>query len=122
MSDNPEIWIVAEEEVEIDNAQGARRSGDIGGGFGPQDGIERLRSIVRKRKPVDALLLKSQMSGLLQVVRDLFDEAGEAAGMQLTEAELTVEISAEGQVSLVGNGGKLGNKGGITLKFTRSTD
>lgn len=122
MSENPEIWIVAEEEVEIDDAQGARRSGDIGGGFGPQDGIERLRNIVRKRKPVDSLLLKSQMSGLLKVVKDLFDEAGEQTGMQLTEAELTVEITAEGQVSLVGNGGKLGNKGGITLKFTRPTD
>lgn len=122
MSENPEIWIVAEEEVEIEDVQGARRSDDIGGGFGPQDGIERLRSIVRKRKPVDALLLKSQMSGLLKVVKDLFDEAGEQTGMQLTEAELTVEITAEGQVSLVGNGGKLGNKGGITLKFTRSTD
>lgn len=121
MSQNPEIWIVAEEEVATEDVQGARRSEDIGGGFGPQEGIERLRSIVRKRKPVDALFLKSQMSGLLKVVKDLFDEAGEQAGMQLSEVELTVEITAEGHVSLVGNGGRLGNKGGITLKFTRPT-
>ena len=39
--------------------------------------------------------------------------------MQLNEVTLSVEINGEGQVSLVGTGGKLGNKGGITLKFTR---
>ena len=39
--------------------------------------------------------------------------------MQLDELELTVEINGEGQVSLLGTGGKVGTKGAIKLKFKR---
>jgi hypothetical protein len=42
-------------------------------------------------------------------------------GLQLDEVELSVEINAEGQLSIVGKGGKLGNSGGMTLKFMRPT-
>ncbi|MEL6249516.1 MAG: hypothetical protein AAFR15_16080, partial [Cyanobacteria bacterium J06627_15] len=73
----------------------------------------------RKRVPLDAQALKTQMQGMLAIVNDLFDQAQPSDGLQLNEVELSVEINAEGQVSLVGNGGKLGNTGGITLKFTR---
>jgi hypothetical protein len=59
------------------------------------------------------------MDGLLNVVGELFGQADQQTGMKLNEVELSVEINAEGQVSLVGNGGKLGNTGGITLKFIR---
>jgi hypothetical protein len=37
----------------------------------------------------------------------------------LEEIELTVEVNAEGQLGILGNGGKAGGKGGIKLKFTR---
>jgi hypothetical protein len=73
----------------------------------------------RKRVSLDALALKEQMGGLLSVIGDLFDQADQQTGMKLSEVELSVEINAEGQVSLVGTGGKLGNTGGITLKFIR---
>jgi hypothetical protein len=59
------------------------------------------------------------MNGLLQIVSDIFNHAQQQTGLQLNEVELTVEINAEGQVSLLGSGGKLTNKGGITLKFKR---
>ncbi|MGF1535108.1 MAG: hypothetical protein ACFB4J_01310 [Elainellaceae cyanobacterium] len=39
--------------------------------------------------------------------------------MQPSSVELSVEINGEGQVNIVGNGGKIANTGGITLKFTR---
>lgn len=119
MSENSILWVISEEVIETKEVRGARESDDIGGGFGPQRMTEKLISFVRERKPVDALLLKNQMSGLLKVVCDLFDQAEVQTGMQLAEVELTVEITAEGQVSLVGNGGKFGNTGGITLKFMR---
>ena len=76
--------------------------------------------VFKERKTLDATLLKQQMSGLLKVVGSLFEEAEQQTGMRLTEVELSVEISGEGEVSLVGNVAKVGNQGGITLKFTRS--
>jgi len=39
----------------------------------------------------------------------------------LDEVELSVEINAQGQVSIMGNGGSLSDKGGIKLKFKRVT-
>ncbi len=38
-------------------------------------------------------------------------------GLQLDLVELSVEISSEGQVSILGSGGKLGGKGGLKLTF-----
>ena len=58
---------------------------------------------------------------MLAIVNDLFSQADASTGLRLDEVELSVEISAEGQLSIVGNGGKLGNTGGIKLKFTRPT-
>ncbi len=58
---------------------------------------------------------------MLAIVNDLFSQADTSTGLRLDEVELSVGISAEGQLSLVGNGGKLGNTGGIKLKFTRPT-
>ena len=114
---NSELWIVVEEPIE-DSTEGSRESTiDTGGGW---DVPEKLTNVFKQRRvSVDAAVLKSQMNGLLQVVGDIFEQAEEQTGMQLNEVTLSVEINGEGQVSLVGTGGKLGNKGGITLKFTR---
>ena len=37
--------------------------------------------------------------------------------MALEEVELMVEVNGEGQLSLLGTGGKAGAKGAMTLKF-----
>jgi hypothetical protein len=116
MSKESTIWIVAEEISE--STSGARDSIDTGGGFGSEV-TEKITTIVKKRVPIDVLALKTQMSSLLKVVGDLFDQAEQQTGMKLSEVQLSVEINGEGQVSLVGTGGKVGNKGGITLTFTR---
>lgn len=117
------LWIVAEtdevkEPIDIDG----RRSGrDTGGGFGPPRQVFEAGQFVarRKRVPLDAKALKAQMQGMISTVNELFDQATTQTGLQLNEVELSVEINAEGQLSLVGNGAKVGNKGGITLKFSR---
>ncbi|MEO0827439.1 MAG: hypothetical protein AAFW84_29740 [Cyanobacteria bacterium J06635_15] len=123
MADENTLWIVADTEVveESVEVEGRRDGGrDTGGGFGPTRAIEAIKTIgKRQRVPLDAKALKTQMEGMLAIVNDLFDQATTGTGLQLDEVELSVEINAEGQVSLVGNGGKLGNTGGITLKFVR---
>lgn len=121
MADN-QLWIIAEtEEIEETvEIEGRRSSTDRGGGFGTPDTIETTTSVTRrKRVSLDAQALKTQMESMLAIVNDLFSQADDSTGLRLDEVELSVEISAEGQLSIVGNGGKLGNTGGIKLKFTR---
>ncbi|MGF1513926.1 MAG: hypothetical protein ACFB5Z_09555 [Elainellaceae cyanobacterium] len=118
----PQLYVITTDletaDLETDTSRGSRSSDDIGGGFGPP-AAEQIAKLVRKRVPLDAAALKTQMNGLLNVVGDIFVQADAQTGMQLSEVELSVEINGEGQVSIVGNGGKIGNTGGITLKFTR---
>ena len=115
MSEESTLWIVA--EAEPDAVEGERATRDTGGGYG-QKLVEKVKTLERKRIPIDAVALKAQMNGLLKVVGELFEQAENQTGMKLNEVELSVEINAEGKVSLVGTGGSLSNKGGITLKFT----
>lgn len=118
MSDTIELWVVAEDESEVPVETGSRDGGFTGPRFGERT-TEKLIAITRKRVPVDVTLLKRQMHGMMQVVDELFIQSENQTKMQLDEVELKVEINAEGQLSLVGNGGKLGNTGGITLRFSR---
>lgn len=123
MTEKSTLWVLTETEVEVSaEVEGQRSSGDRGGGFGLPtpargDGVPR-----RQRVSLDAQALQAQMTSLLAVVNDLFAEADRTTGLQLQEVELSVDINAEGQISLVGNGGKLGNQGGIKLKLTRPVD
>jgi hypothetical protein len=122
MADSPEIYLVTEVETMEVEVTGKKGSDDIGGGFGPKSTITKQVTTITKRVPLDAVALKEQMNGLLQVIGGLFDQAEQMPnGMVLDEMNLSVEINAEGQVSIMGNGGKLGNKGTIALKFKRST-
>jgi len=120
-----QIWLITEvETTEVvqssDPQRGVRSIDDIGGGFTPSKTTKQVSTIVRQRVPLDAGALKTQMSGLLQVVSDVFDQASHQTGLQLDEVELSVEISAQGQVSIMGNGGSLSDKGAIKLKFKRA--
>jgi hypothetical protein len=67
--------------------------------------------------------LEQKMNAFLQLVARLFGQVdrqiGSESGMCLDEVELTVEISAEGEVKLVA-GGKAAGRGAITLKFKRA--
>ena len=71
---------------------------------------------------IDPLVLERQMTSFLSVVGRLFQQADQQiqspTGVQLSEVELSVEISAKGEVKLVA-GGEVAGKGAIKLKFTR---
>ena len=123
MVDENELWIVAETEIveERVEVEGRRGGGDRGGGFNiPGRVFEAEGSVVKRdRVSVSADKVKAQMKSMISIVNDLFDDASTRKGLQLDEVELSVEINAEGKVSLIGNGGTLGSKGGIKLKFVR---
>jgi U3 small nucleolar RNA-associated protein 14 len=122
MTDNNKLWFVVEtEEVEETTKVTGERSGDdVGGGFGESELVETVKTIAkRQRVSLDAQALKSQMSSMLAMMDEVFSEANTRPGLQLDEVTLSVEINAEGKVSIVGNGGSLRNSGGMTLKFTR---
>jgi hypothetical protein len=125
MSDNSQLWFVVETEAtgqEPVEVTGARDGKHFGGGFGQEPSEDKIGKISTKRQRVslDAQALKAQISSMLAIMDDVFSEANSRTGLRLDEVELSVEINAEGQISIVGNGGKLGNSGGMTLKFTRS--
>lgn len=124
------LWIIAETEVteekiteEKVETEGRRSGGgDRGGGFAlPRRVFESEQTVVKRdRVPIPAEKVKAQMQSLVAIVNDLFEELGSRTGLQLDEVQLSVEINAEGNVSLLGSGGKVGSKGGMTLKFVRS--
>ena len=118
-----QIWFVVETETTrtIEDVRRGERSGeDIGGDF-RQRVTEQIRTIAEKRVPLDAAALREQLNGLLKILGDVSDKANQQSGLQLDEVELAVELTGEGQVNILGNSGKLGNKGAIKLKFKRAT-
>ncbi len=123
MTDENTLWIVAETEVveETVEVEGRRSGGDTGGGFGPPRRVFEAEKTVSKRDrfSIPADKVKAQMQSMVAIVNDLFDQSTSRPGLQLDEVELSVEINAEGKVSLIGSGGTLGSKGGIKLKFVR---
>lgn len=122
--DSSQIWFVVEAEVtqtvEKEVRSGERSGDDIGGGYGKRV-AEQIRTITQKRVPLDAAALRAQLNGLLKILGDVSDQANQQSGLQLDEVELSVEITGEGQVNILGNSGKLGNKGAVKLKFKRAT-
>ena len=102
------IWIVTTDTTQSPNAQ---RS---------------YREVAQEKEiKVSVSELEQKMSYFLQSVRRVFrqaeQEASHSPGIQLDEIELSVEISGEGEVKLLGTGGKAGAKGAITLTFKRLT-
>ncbi len=75
---------------------------------------------------IDPRVLERQLTSFLSVVGRVFQQAdqqiqsqpGTPPGVQLSEVELSIEISAKGEVKLVA-GGEVAGKGAIKLKFTR---
>ncbi|MBD2356613.1 hypothetical protein H6G41_18615 [Tolypothrix sp. FACHB-123] len=125
MPDTPadSIWIVTDDTPQIaipDNNQGGNFRGinrsdetrETTGSKGVTDAV-----------PVPAQKLEKEMTKFLGVVGRLFNQAEQQAqvksGMQLEEIELSIEISGEGEVKLIGSGAKASGKGAIKLTFKR---
>ena len=73
--------------------------------------------------PVKASKLEAELSKFLAVVGGLFNRAQEQVnqqtGFKLDEIQLSVEISGEGEIKLLGTGVKTETKGGLTFTFKR---
>jgi hypothetical protein len=64
-----------------------------------------------------ALRLQNFLGAMDEIVGQLPATLG---GFDLKEMTLSVEISAKGQVSLLGTGGEIGTTGGLTFTLKRS--
>lgn len=114
------IWIITAETPAPTSVSEGGRDGGIR--RGPFD--EPAQLPIRRGVEVPAVKLEQGMSDFLQVVGRVLghvqNRSQELAGMELDEIELSVEINGEGQLSLLGTGGKVGGSSGMTLKFKRS--
>jgi len=120
------IWIITREPSRKSGSSGARGGSDEGGLIVVEDAPN--DAVIGRRSAVEVETLKQEMRGFLQAMREVLEEADppnakmqldEAdppnAKMQLDEVELSVEVSGEGKVSLLGFGGQVGGKGCMTL-------
>jgi hypothetical protein len=114
------LWFVTEigATETIEGGEGSRNSEDVGGSFG-SGVIREARRILTRRVRVDAEDLKHEIGNLIAVVGDVFDQAPTETGLSLEEVELSIEVSSEGQISILGSGGKIAGNGGIKLSFKR---
>lgn len=115
------LWFVTEVEASetVEIVEGGRSSEDVGGGFG-SGAIQQVHKSLTQRFQISAEELKQQIGNLLLVVSNVFDQSRAEAGLLLDEVELSIEISSQGQISILGSGGKLEGKGGIKLTFKRN--
>jgi hypothetical protein len=75
------------------------------------------------RKEVTAADLNGNLNRFLKAMQAVLDGVpAEMGGYKINAMDIEVEVSAEGGVSLLGTGGKMGGKGSVTLKLTRSSD
>jgi hypothetical protein len=94
----------------------------------------RRKALVRLDLPVETL--ERELQDLIRVMNRVFSQAEPSPGaesptepllvetsrkkkLHLTEISVAVEINAKGRLSILGSGGELGGKGGITLKFIK---
>ncbi|AUT00515.1 hypothetical protein CLI64_09005 [Nostoc sp. CENA543] len=115
------IWIVTDEAPQITVTEGTK--GITGNTRSWREETTETTKSVGDAVKVSTQKLEQEMAHFLEVVGRLFSRAEQQAktnnGMQLDEIELSVEISAEGEVKLIGNGAKAGGKGAIKLVFRR---
>ncbi|WP_017299458.1 Pepco domain-containing protein [Nodosilinea nodulosa] len=87
------------------------------------DDQPRTSAVSRPGIPVSAEKLEQGMADFLQtmgrVIQHAQARATELGSMELDEIELSVEVSGEGQLSLLGSGTKVGGSGAMTLRFKK---
>ena len=114
------LWVVVSEEDE-QTVAGSKGGGNLRSGVMDKLAAARRISVVE---------LEQRMSQFLLVVGRLFRQAeqqanltaaqsaGKTSHLQLDEVEMSIEITAGGEVKLIA-GGKAETKGSIKLKFKR---
>ena len=72
----------------------------------------------RAEVPVETF--RKRVNGFVDSMRDVITGIPDALGQyQLDQVTVSVEVSAKGQISLLGSGGELAGKSGLTFTFTR---
>ena len=101
-----------------EKSTGGRDSKDIGGDFDDEEPKSKSKL---QLMPLPQQQLTAYISQLTVVLERVFSQVESQVGAKiaLEEIELSVEVNAEGQLGILGSGGKAGGKGGITLKFKR---
>jgi hypothetical protein len=115
------ISVVVYGEVLPNSASGPRQVSTVGRDKTMGGPLDYVMKAVGVRREVSASDLKNNLSKFLSAMQTVLDGAPTAvAGYKIDEMEIEVEVSAEGGISLLGTGGKVGGKGSITLKLKRS--
>ncbi|HEY9667202.1 MAG TPA: hypothetical protein V6C91_10380 [Coleofasciculaceae cyanobacterium] len=115
------IWVIVDETPQTIDNDGSRSGTSPGNPWikGTDSAVQATKAV-----KVSTQKLEAEMSKFLQVVNGVFNRAqqqvNQQSGLKLDEIELSVEITGEGEVKLLGTGGKAATKGGITLRFKRA--
>lgn len=73
------------------------------------------------RADVPVELLRQRIEKFLRQMQGIFENVPNTMGeFELDKVTLSVEVSAKGRVSLLGNGGEAGGSGGLTFELSRS--
>ncbi|MFN5857468.1 MAG: hypothetical protein ACK456_16505 [Pseudanabaenaceae cyanobacterium] len=119
-----ELWIVtAKSDYSQETQPTGQKSGNHGGN--PYDSKARGTASGEEVQGsrVKAESLAAQMSQFVRVIGRVFADAQKQidpqAGLQLDEIKLAVDISAKGEIKLLGTGVETSGKGAIELKFKR---
>ncbi len=99
------IPVIVEEDVEEMETSGS--------GFLGKGGKQKRKD---KIKDLDTSKIKTSISNLTGQISDILDDVKDVGNFKLKEVQISVEISAEGGVALIGTA-KAGAKGAITLSF-----
>ncbi len=94
--------------VIVEDAESKTEPGTLGGG---------ILSPESKIKNIDADKLRKSLSELSGQVSNVLQDIKDVGNFKLKEVQISVEISAEGGVALIGSA-KAGAKGAITLTFS----
>ena len=92
--------------------------------FGREDsddrGLQKLTDYLYERRSVKTATLQERVKRFLEAVQEVVSEAPDQFGhFGLDSITITAEVSAKGQVGLLGTGGEAGGKGGITFTWKR---
>jgi hypothetical protein len=115
------MWVIVDETPQTPQEDGSKDATFRGNPW-----TKSVTSAVGATKAVQVSTqkLEAEMTKFLQIVSKLFSRAEKQvnpqSGLKLDEIEVSVEINGEGEVKLLGTGGKAGTKGGITLRFKRT--
>ncbi len=113
------IWIITAENIPATN-EGVRGENSTRNPWNSSTNVIKKTSQLSR---VSVHKLETELSKFLQIMGGLFNRAQEQAnqqtGLKLDEIELSVEITGEGEIKLLGTGITTGTTGGIKLKFKK---